>query len=80
MTKSDPDFCFCTLARGSPYRLMAKQLAEDLKIHARGTYLVVGTDDPKDFQDQDNILSFEHHQQSLLHCYNDKRIILNPVK
>jgi hypothetical protein len=76
MTKSDPDFCFCTLALGSPYRLMAKQLAEDLKIHASGTYLVVGTDNPKDFQDQDNILCFEHHQQSLLHCYNDKRIII----
>jgi hypothetical protein len=55
---------------------MAKELAQDLKTYAPGVYLVVGTDAPEDFRDQDNVQAFKHIQQGLVHCYNDKRIIL----
>jgi hypothetical protein len=34
MTNTEKDYCFCTLALGSAYRLMAKELAQDLKTYA----------------------------------------------
>ncbi|HBE17923.1 MAG TPA: hypothetical protein DEG17_17660 [Cyanobacteria bacterium UBA11149] len=76
MSETEKDFCFCTLALRQKYRLLAKQLAEDLDTYSPGTSLVVGTDEPEDFREQKNVLAFEHLQKGILHCYNDKRFVL----
>lgn len=70
------NFCFCTLALGSKYRLMTKQLAEDLANYCPSSVIVVGTDAIDEFKNCPNIVAFEHQQKSILHCYNDKRFIL----
>jgi hypothetical protein len=70
-------FCFCTLALGKKYRILAQQLAEDLAKYAPSNPLVVGTDDPRDFKDSPNIIPFKHHKQGILHCYHDKRFVLD---
>lgn len=76
MNYQEKDFCFCTLALGYRYRLMAKQLAEDLDKYSPGTFLIIYTDQPNDFKDSKNIIAFKHHQKGILHCYNDKRLVL----
>lgn len=70
------DFCFCTLALGYRYRLMAQKLAEDLLHYAPQTQLIVYTDCPKDFNNNLNVLAFKHTQQGTLRCVNDKRFLL----
>ncbi len=70
------DFCFCTLALGKKYCIFAKQLAENLSTYSPATKLVVLSDRPQDFQDCPNVLVFEHHQQGILYCFNDKRFVL----
>jgi hypothetical protein len=70
------DFCFCTLALGKKYRILAKQLAENLSTYSAKTKLVVLSDRPQDFQNCQNVLAFEHHQQGILYCFNDKRFVL----
>ena len=74
MDKKNQDFCFCTLAFSSYYRQMAKDLAEDLEKYAPGIKLVVGTDNPQDFENCKNVISYHQKQQGILHCYHDKRI------
>ncbi len=76
MEQQKENFCFCTLALGTKYRELAKNIAIDLEKYAPGIYFVVGTDHPQDFQQQKNIISVKLYQQGILHCYNDKRIIL----
>lgn len=76
MTQPEKDFCFCTLALGSRYRLMAKKLAEDLEKYSPGTVLVIYTDQLRDFRKHRNVKAFKHNQQSTLRCVNDKRFLL----
>ena len=70
------DFCFCTLAIGSKYRKMVLDLSIDLKTYAPNTAIVVGTDEPKDFNKTNNIISFKLIQRGIFTCYNDKRFVL----
>lgn len=74
--KETMNFCFCTLALGNKYRLMTKQLAEDLDKYCPSAVIVVGTDVTSDLDRCSNIIAFEHQQKGILHCYNDKRFIL----
>ena len=76
MKQEKISFCFCTLAFGIKYRELAKNLAIDLQTYGNGIYLVVGTDNIQNFEDQKNIIPIKIKQQGILHCYNDKRIIL----
>jgi hypothetical protein len=77
MNQAQKDYCFCTLALGQKYRVLTKQLAEDLEAKSPGTFLVVYTDEPNDFNKNNNILAFKHQQQGILHCYNDKRLVIS---
>lgn len=76
MSQAQKDFCFCTLALGRKYRILAQQLAQDLEKNVTGTFLVIYTDDPKDFGSYGNVLAYQHKQQGILNCYNDKRLVL----
>lgn len=71
------NFCFCTLALSRRYCFMAKKLAADLKQYAPKTLLLVYTDLPDEFKDQNNILAFKHSQQGIFFCNNDKRFVIN---
>jgi hypothetical protein len=70
------DFCFCTLALRPKYRLLARQLAETIERFAPGIQLVVLTDSPQDFAQNQNVLAFQCWQQGILHCYHDKRFAI----
>ncbi len=76
MNQSSNNFCFCTLALGKKYRVMVKELAKDLKQYSPDTFLVVGTDQPSEYLDSNNIISFKLVQQGIFSCYNDKRFVL----
>jgi hypothetical protein len=76
MNELNHNFCFCTLALGSRYRLMTKELAKDLSFYAPKIPLVVCTDLPSDFQDCENIIPFEFYQTGILHCYHDRRFVI----
>ncbi|MBE9197620.1 MULTISPECIES: hypothetical protein [unclassified Nodularia (in: cyanobacteria)] len=76
MSHEQKDFCFCTLALRNKYRLLAQQLASDLEKYSPGTILLVLTDEPSCFQENSNVLAFKHRQQGILHCYNDKSILM----
>lgn len=70
------DFCFSTLALGKRYRKMAQKLGSELEKYSPNTMLFVGTDEPKDFASQKNIIAFKLIQQGILHCYHDKRFVV----
>ncbi|NEP40296.1 MULTISPECIES: hypothetical protein [unclassified Okeania] len=72
MTQEPKKFCFCTLALGQRYRDITKELVKDLETNAPGISLVIYTEKPDDFSSYKNVMAFEHHQQGILHCYNDK--------
>lgn len=74
------DCCFCTLALRSPYRQLAQQLATDLAQYAPGITLVVGTDRPEDFTDHPNVWAFRLKSQGVLHCFHDKRFVLEQAR
>ena len=76
MNEQKKEFCFSTLAFGSRYRLMAKQIAKDLDKYGVGVSLVVGTDRPSDFKECKNTITFKLNQQGILHCYHDKRFVI----
>lgn len=76
MVAQEKDFCFCTLALGSKYRGLAKELAAGLEIHCPKTILLVYTDKPDDFCDRHNILAVKHSQKGIRYCYNDKRFVI----
>ncbi|MEA5618834.1 hypothetical protein VB711_13440 [Cronbergia sp. UHCC 0137] len=76
MNKQQKDFCFCTLALGKKYCLLAKQLAEDLAIYFPGACLIIYTDYPQYFTENPNTLIFKHQQQGILNCYHDKRFVI----
>ena len=70
------DICFCTFALGKPYQVMAKKLADDFVTFGRDITLLVGTDNPRTFDTYSNIWAYKHEQVSALHCYNDRRFLL----
>ncbi|EAZ93000.1 hypothetical protein [Crocosphaera chwakensis] len=76
MTNTTKNFCFCTLAFNRPYRMMAKELASDLEKYAPGFKIIVGNDNPQDFKNCKNVISYYQKQQGILHCYNDKRFAI----
>jgi len=73
---SNKDFAFCTLALGEKYRFLAKDLAKDLEVHSPGTMLVIGTDQPNDFCECTNVIALKQFQKGILHCYHDKRFVI----
>lgn len=76
MNTTNKSFCFCTLALGEKYRFLAKQLSQDLEEYSPGTSLVVGTEQPKFFESIPNVYAFQFQQKGILHCYHDKRFVL----
>jgi hypothetical protein len=76
MNNINQNFCYSTLALGQKYRDMTKLLASDLAQYSPGTMLVVGSDQPSDFASCDNIIAFKIKQQGILHCYHDKRFVI----
>jgi len=78
MNLSEPtaNYCFCTLALREKYQKLTKTLAEDLQKYAPQSSLVVGTDAPQYFDNSPNVIAFKHTQKGILHCYNDKRFVL----
>lgn len=76
MNQTKRSFCFCTLALGEKYRLLAKQLSQDLEKYSPGTLLVVGTEKPNFFESSSNVYAFHFKQKGILHCYHDKRFVI----
>jgi hypothetical protein len=76
MTYLKNEVAFCVLALGQKYRLFTKILAQDLENYAPTIPLVVGTDQPNDFADCKNVLAFQQFKQGILHCYHDKRFVI----
>lgn len=76
MKQTQKDSGFCTLALRPKYRLLAKQLAQDLETYSPGTLLVIGTDEPKDFEACSNVWAFKLNQRGIFHCYHDKRFVI----
>lgn len=79
MTKTQKNFCFCTLALGHQYRMMAQELAKDLEKYSPGTLIYIFTDNPINFKEQQNVVAFKHYQQGIQRCSNDRRLILKRV-
>ncbi|NES22542.1 MAG: hypothetical protein F6K41_27385 [Symploca sp. SIO3E6] len=69
-------FCFSILALGSKYQLLAQEFAKDLEKYSPETTVVVGTDNPQAFKDFSNVLAFKLEKKGILHCYHDKRFVL----
>lgn len=76
MSSMTIDYCFCTLALGKKYRILAQQLATDLAKYCPKAFIYVYTDNVNDFGSYNNVLAFKHRQQGTLLCYNDKRLVL----
>ncbi len=55
---------------------MSRELAHDLEKYAPGIKIVIGTDKVTDFKDCPNVISYSQKQRGILHCYNDKRFVL----
>lgn len=75
-TLINQNFCFCTLAFKAKYRILAKELAENIKEYSPETTLVIGTDQPKEFQNFPSVFAFKLQQKGILHCYHDKRFVI----
>ncbi|NJO71651.1 MAG: hypothetical protein HC825_08105 [Oscillatoriales cyanobacterium RM1_1_9] len=76
MNPPSKNFCFCTLALGKRYRLMAGELAQDLEKHSPGTTLVICTDAPENFKSFSNVAPYKHVQRGIHRCYHDKRFAI----
>ncbi|BAY39105.1 hypothetical protein NIES2111_34550 [Nostoc sp. NIES-2111] len=76
MNQDSQNYCFCTLALRKKYRLLTQHLANDLAKYAPGKMLVVYTDLPEDFRNYSNVVAFKHYQRGILHCYNDKSLVI----
>lgn len=73
---TEQNFCFSILALKSHYQQLAKGFAEDLKQHAPDVMIIIGTDDPSFFRDCDNVTAFALKKTGILHCYHDKRFVI----
>jgi hypothetical protein len=71
----DTEFCFCSIAFGKKYRVLALLLAQDIEKYSPKTTFIVLTDNPSDFNKQANILAFKHRSQSVK-FYHDKRFAI----
>lgn len=71
------NYCFSALALMPKYRMLAKQFARDLERHSPDVLVVIGTDDPNFFQDCKNVFAFKFTKKGILHCYNDKRFVID---
>lgn len=69
-------FCFSILALKPKYQLMAKKFAEDLEKQSPETTVVIGTDNPSVFKDCGNVFAFKLEKKGILHCYHDKRFVI----
>jgi hypothetical protein len=70
------DFCFSILALKPKYQLLAKGFAEDLEKHCPEMPIVVGTDNPDVFRACRNVSAFKLEKRGILHCYHDKRFVM----
>ena len=70
------DFCFSVLALGEKYRIMAKQLIENLEQYASDAYVVIGTDNPTDFENYQKVIAFKLQKKGILHCHHDQRFVI----
>jgi hypothetical protein len=73
--KTEPEFCFCSLAFCQRYRDLALLLAKDIEKYSPNTYFIVLTDKISDFSQQPNVLAFKHRRQSVK-FYHDKRFAI----
>lgn len=69
-------FCFSVLALGAKYQLLAKEFARNLALHSPETTVVIGTDNPRAFLSYGNIDAFKLNKKGMLHCYHDKRFVI----
>jgi len=76
MTQTTQNFCFSALAFNEKYRLMVKKMSQDLAKYAPHLTLIVGTDEPRDFENCQNVIAFPLYQKGILHCYHDKRFVV----
>ena len=72
----DNSICFSVLAFKPKYQRLAKRLAADVARVSPKTVLVIGTDHPKAFDECSNVCAFKLKKQGILHCYNDKRFVI----
>lgn len=70
----DNDYCFCTLALGDKYCLLARQLAQDLERFTDRSLLVL-TDRAYLFAGMGNVIAVPHRKRSVL-GYNDKLCVV----
>jgi hypothetical protein len=49
---------------------------KDLEIYAPGIAAVIGTDNPSTFKGHSNVLAFKLNRSGILHCYHDKRFVI----
>ena len=70
------DFCFSVLALGSKYRLMTQQLIKNIEQYAPEAYVVVGTDNPAEFNKYNKVIAFKLFQRGILHCHHDQRFVI----
>ncbi|MBD2056949.1 hypothetical protein H6F88_13150 [Oculatella sp. FACHB-28] len=75
MTQKQETFCFCTLAYGSTYRALARELAKDLEKYSSGTPFLIFTDKPKAFADCCNVIPVQHRRHFFYHS-NDRKCLL----
>lgn len=72
----DKSVCFSVLAFKPLYQYLAKDLAADIARVSPETFVVVGTDNPKFFSECNNVIAFRLKKKGVLHCYNDKRFVI----
>lgn len=78
MIDSKYNFCFSTLALGEKYRALTHELIGDLEKYCPAVSLYIYTDDPQYFSGKYGIkiFGFKHRQKGILHCYHDKRFVI----
>lgn len=72
---SQSSFCFCTLALGYSYCNFALDLAKDLEKYAPHQKLIILTNNPKHFEEQNNVLVFEHIPNTVYNVWDKTYVI-----
>jgi|688.fasta_scaffold48303_4 hypothetical protein len=70
------NYCFSILALLPKYQFLAKRFAKTLETYSPETTVIIGTDNPSAFQDFSNVLAFKFQKKGVLHCYHDKRFVI----
>ena len=68
-------FCFCTLALGSTYCKFALDLAKDLEKYAPQKKIIIFTNNPKHFEQQNNVLVFEYISNTVYNVWDKTYVI-----